>query len=260
MFREDEIRALLPCGDLGEPLYYFQQLPSTNDEAARLALTGIKHGAMVVADEQTRGRGRLERRWITAPGSGLAFSLVLRPSPDPPGTSLYFAGLGALAVAKALERHDLSPEIKWPNDVLLDGRKTAGILAEASWKDGEMSHLILGIGVNVHPGSVPPSESLRYPATCVDREAGREIERAGLLRDIVCEIRGLLERRGAEWVEDWETRLAFRGQQVTVVLADENLRGRLDGLSPEGQARLTIGSESVCLATGEIRPVDVDRG
>jgi len=258
MLTEKELEALLPCRGLGEPLLFFDRLPSTNDEAARQALAGIGHGAVVVADEQTQGRGRLDRQWLTAPGGGLAMSLVLRPESGTAGTSLQYAGLGALAVARALEKQGLSPAIKWPNDVLLGGRKTAGILAEASWQDDILDYLILGIGVNVHPAAVPPPEELRYPATCVDWEAGRTVERAALLREVLCEAGALLQKPVRSWVSAWEKRLAFRGERVKVTVAERRLEGVLEGLDPSGRARLRMVEETKTLATGEIRPCSVD--
>src|SRR5512142_3320319 len=112
----------------------FDTVGSTNDEALAWAAAGAQDGCLVVADQQTLGRGRLNRRWITRPGAALAFSLIFQPGPEEIERMGFFSPLGALAISQALEEKlGLSPEIKWPNDVLLMGRKTAGILVEAAW-------------------------------------------------------------------------------------------------------------------------------
>src|SRR5690606_3785950 len=133
------------------PWRYFDRLGSTNDEAARWADRGAPHLALVLADEQYAGRGRLGRQWFTPPGAALALSLVLRPRPENRLASEqipFYTALGALALSQALRRQlGLSPAIKWPNDVLLVGRKTAGILAEAQWQGDQVQAVILGIGV-----------------------------------------------------------------------------------------------------------------
>ena len=140
------------------PAYrYLESVTSTNDLALAWAEDGAPDGALVIADTQTAGRGRMTRRWLTPPHSALALSLVLRPNPQEAARLALFSPLGGLALSTALEEQfNLQPQIKWPNDVLLDGKKTAGILAESVWQDGSVQAVVLGIGVNVSPLSVPP--------------------------------------------------------------------------------------------------------
>ena len=143
----------LPLGGIR----YFERIGSTNDEAAAWLKQGCPDLALVVADAQSAGRGRAGRKWFTPPGAGLAFSLVLRAGDATrqllaQGNTARLNGLGALAVCQALqEQHSLPAQIKWPNDVIVNGRKLAGVLAEAHWLGSELSAVVLGIGINLAP-------------------------------------------------------------------------------------------------------------
>ena len=168
-----ELLAGLPLG----PLRYYSQCGSTNDEARRWLEGGGPDLALVIAETQTAGRGRLERRWYTPPESALAFSLVLRPGktspgldPDlPPEGTMHLTALGALAVCQALEeQYRLDAQIKWPNDVLVGGCKLAGILAESHWQGSELTGTILGIGINVTRSAIPPGVELSFPAASIE--------------------------------------------------------------------------------------------
>jgi BirA family biotin operon repressor/biotin-[acetyl-CoA-carboxylase] ligase len=165
---QTSLQALLADLPLGS-VRYFATVGSTNDLAGRWVEAGAPDLALVAADEQTAGRGRLNRRWITPPSSALAFSLVLKNPVE--ADVLRYTALGALAVCDALNAA-LSPvlpaQIKWPNDVIATRRKLAGVLAEAHWQGESLTAVILGIGINVAPPSVPPDEQLNYPATCVE--------------------------------------------------------------------------------------------
>src|SRR5688572_12632522 len=116
---------------------YFAQTGSTNDVALAWASDGAPDLALIYADEQTTGRGRMGRKWFTPPGAALACSLILRPKGRESENIGLFSGLGALALVRALKKHGLSAQIKWPNDVLINGRKTAGILVETVWMVAE---------------------------------------------------------------------------------------------------------------------------
>jgi BirA family transcriptional regulator, biotin operon repressor / biotin---[acetyl-CoA-carboxylase] ligase len=240
---------------------------STNTEAASWVQAGAPDLALVVADEQTAGRGRTGRTWLTPPGAALAFSLVLRPPGSQTGSysltawnAARYTALGALAVCQALQdEYDLDALIKWPNDVLLAGKKTAGVLAEAQWAGSHLSAVILGVGVNVTPASVPAAQQLNYPATCVESLLGRALPRLELLRRILLELLSLRERMwGAEFIQAWEQHLALRGQWVELrsenpsgVILRQN--GRVLGLDEAGRLRLQdAGGEILTVSFGEL--------
>jgi BirA family biotin operon repressor/biotin-[acetyl-CoA-carboxylase] ligase len=246
----EELRAWLPAGGFGQELYAFAALDSTNTTAAELAQDGTPEGTLVVADYQRRGRGRGGSRWETPPGTAVAMTLVLRPAIGHP---LRWTGLGALAVTDGLEQEGLAARIKWPNDVLLGGRKVAGILAEAAWDGDRLRYLVLGIGVNVSAGSVP-HEGLAFPATHVEEYARRAISRPRLISSIVRSLARWYAGLGSwEFLQTWEDRLAFKGERVRVELAQAVIEGKLLGLGPEGEARLLLDDGREVSCAGEAR-------
>lgn len=254
---------------------YFDRLGSTNDEAARWAGQDAPELALVIADEQTSGKGRLGRKWITPPGAALAFSLVLRSEKVEPQILPRWSALGALAVCEALrEGYGLEAEIKWPNDVLLDRRKVAGILAEAAWSGAQPSSLVLGIGINVTPAAVSeaalPKAGLAFPAACIEEFLGRPVDRPQLLRAVIEQVLAWKERLAApDFVSAWDSWLAFRGEWVQFLPGEVRpganpsqearqswhaVEGRLLGLMPDGALKLgTPTGEEIVMRAGDLR-------
>jgi BirA family biotin operon repressor/biotin-[acetyl-CoA-carboxylase] ligase len=235
------------------------------DEAAAWLEAGAPDLALVVADEQTAGRGRFGRRWFTTPKASLAFSLILRQV-DPRQPSL-LTGLGALAVCEALENlYRLQPQIKWPNDVLLNQQKICGILTESHWQGDQLNGVVVGIGINLAPSSVPPINAALFPATCVQDHlraqsgAPLEVDRFQLLAVILERFLVWRSRLQAKsFIQSWEARLAYRRKTVQIFKAlDEEdsllTEGRLEGLNSDGNLilRLTNG-ETQIVNFGEIR-------
>jgi BirA family biotin operon repressor/biotin-[acetyl-CoA-carboxylase] ligase len=178
-------------GRFGTPLFYFPTIGSTNDLAARLAAGGAPEGTTVAAEAQTSGRGRMGRTWFSPQGAGLYVSVVFRPDPAARGTGSAAAPAGpglpamltlaaGVALAEAVrETTGLQAEIKWPNDLVVERRKLAGILAEASAQGAALDYVILGFGVNVRPVTYPPDVAHR--ASSIEAELGRPIDRGLLL-------------------------------------------------------------------------------
>lgn len=168
------------------PLEVVERLPTTMARAAELGEAGAPEGATVVAEEQTAGRGRLGRTWVAPPGTGLLVSVLLRPALAPADLWLV-ASLAGVALVEAVEelaaKAPLHPRagLKWPNDLLLDGRKAAGLLAEAGIHGGRLGWVALGIGANVNqsPEDFPPE--VAGAATSVALATGAPVDRAGLL-------------------------------------------------------------------------------
>ncbi len=224
----------LPLGEIK----YFESTGSTNDEALAWAAKGAPDLSLIIANEQTAGRGRLNRKWFTPAGTALAFSLILRPA-----TRSHLSrtvGLAALSIADALIKYGLAPQIKWPNDILLNRKKTAGILIETTWSGAEVDSLVIGMGINVHKGSIPPQELLQFPATSVEHELGRPPDREVLLSDV---LSAFIFRRpqmdSEDFIKSWEGLLAYPGEQVQVGAGEDDLHtGELLGLDPNGGLRL----------------------
>ncbi len=241
----------LPLG----ALRYYDTIGSTNDVALTWATQGAADFSLVIADEQTQGRGRLDRKWYTPANSALAMSLILRPSNSERAHPARTTGLLALSLADSLRRLGLAPQIKWPNDVLLTGRKVAGILVETTWMGEELDALVLGMGVNVLSASVPPADQVLFPATSIETQSGHPVERIELLVDILLNVLRWRPKLGTDaFLNAWEESLAFRGRQVEVRgSSQKSVIGELAGLNPDGSLRLRDEhGNSVIVQFGEV--------
>ena len=252
---QPEITAALAGLPLGE-IRYFESLGSTNDYAAYWAQYGPPEYSVVVADEQTAGRGRAGRKWLTPRGAALALSVILRPENLAPEMLSLVNGLGALAVSEALAHGlGLSPAIKWPNDVLLQGAKVAGVLPEASWLGDRLQGVVLGMGVNISRAAVPPAEWVNFPAGCVEEVLGRPVAREKLLRGILSALITWVGQLGTpDFLEAWQARLAFKEETVQIIRPEgAQIQGRIAGLTQEGHLRLLVAGEESVFSAGEIR-------
>lgn len=259
--------------DLNIPaIRYFPALGSTNDAAFAWAAEGAPDGALVVADEQTSGRGRGDRRWYTQPGKGLAFSLVIFARQSDFHVMSRLTALGAVAVRYALQRsYNIVPQIKWPNDVLIERQKVAGVLAEAQWSGEQLKAAILGIGINVAAGSILPRTELNFPATSVEEALKRKVDRVELLHHVLKELLYWKPRiHTDDFLSEWESCLAFRGEWVQVTAGESYGKdglpasleqmpppiqtGKVLGLAMDGSLKLLIKSgEVVTVRVGEVR-------
>jgi BirA family transcriptional regulator, biotin operon repressor / biotin---[acetyl-CoA-carboxylase] ligase len=228
----------------GFRLVRFPVLDSTNEEGKRQAEAGADGGLILWADTQTAGRGRRGRTWIS-PEGGLYFSLLLRPTCSP-SVAAQLSFVSAIALADAVRPTLTQPDLlalKWPNDVLIDGKKIAGILLESGTKTGTLDWLVVGVGLNIaaHP------ESADYPATSLNAHASAAIRTVEILDDIV--------RAFEKWYQVWSldgfepVRTAWlqsaRGldQPIAVRLPKETLHGVFRGLGPDGALRLELPNE-----------------
>lgn len=236
-------------------IHHFASLGSTNDRLKEMI--AAPEFTCVVADEQTAGRGRRSRTWHSSPGDGLYLSVLLRPQPDSSSKIPLIGLMAAIAVAETLiERGVTGVDIKWPNDVLVNGRKLSGILAEAANAGSEAPRIVLGVGVNLNHQSFPPE--LRDSATSIAIETGQQVA--------VDQFRDQLLGKIAEWSAVWkrdETGLIInrwqqlstyaRDQRVVVNLDDEKIEGVTAGLTEAGALRLIAddGEVKIILA-GEV--------
>jgi BirA family transcriptional regulator, biotin operon repressor / biotin---[acetyl-CoA-carboxylase] ligase len=226
----------LPIG----PWKYFDQVGSTNDLAYEWVMKDAPDWSVVIADEQLSGRGRFTRRWITYPGAALAFSVILHPQMLIQVTHL--SALGAIAVCQALEMEfSLQSEIKWPNDVLVNQQKLAGVLAEATWSGEVISAIILGIGVNVTNQSVPEPGGLSFPATCIEKELGNSVNRWKFMKKILERLVFWYSLVGSqEFLDTWWHYLAWKNREVVILTENgqPKFHGRLKGLEVDGALKL----------------------
>ncbi len=237
--------------ELAPQILRFDSLPSTNLEAAQRAIEGAAEGLCVVASEQTAGRGRLQRQWISPKGSGLYFSIVLRPRIHQSSWPLITLA-AALAVHDALlETYLLKTDIKWPNDILSNNRKLCGILAETV-DTTEGRALVLGIGVNLTSSAFPPK--VHQIATSVQLETGKVPNLEIILRNLMIALQRRYEMLqsvcgGEEILREWSVRSSYAsGKRIRVANGQEVLEGTTRGLESDGALRVETDE-------GEIRIV-----
>ena len=236
--RLDIIQGELATRRLGTRFHYFQEIDSTNSYARRLAGTGAPEGEVVIAERQSEGRGRLGRSWESPPYCNLYFSLLLRPTLAPvhaPQITLMAAVALADTVAAFVAE---PPAIKWPNDILLQGKKLAGILTESSCDAKRIEFVILGIGVNLNfPAALMP-DTIRQRATSLMEIAGARISRENFLRRLIHDLDrcyGILQESGFDAIAPrWQARFGFKGKTVRVEMEGDVLIGQAVGIDRDG--------------------------
>lgn len=235
----EEIGVQLDTTLIGTRLINLPLTASTNTEAFRLAEEGAGEGTVVTADEQNKGKGRLGRTWSSPPGANLYCSVILRPRIKPhEAPQLTF--LSAVAVARAIEQTSgLKPEIKWPNDVLIGGKKVAGLLNEMSSETDGINFVILGIGVNLNMTAGQLPGDLRHPATSLFIETGTKVGRARftalLLNELDRLYTGFLDHGFAQVRREWQERCNADGREVVVGNDGcDDIRGRFAGIDSDG--------------------------
>jgi BirA family biotin operon repressor/biotin-[acetyl-CoA-carboxylase] ligase len=237
----------------------FASLPSTNSEAARRAMEGAAEGLVVVAGEQTAGRGRLDRKWISPAGAGLYFSIVLRPAAAPSSWSL-LPLMAAIAVHDALlDSCGLEMDIKWPNDILFEGRKLCGILAETI-ETGTGRAAVVGIGINLAADAFP--SELSAVATSLQNATDEMPDAEALLHSLIRALTGRYESFGASGdasaIRDgWTRRSSYAsGKRVNVACVNEQFAGTTRGLESDGALRVeTDAGEIKVVRAGDVTSV-----
>ena len=235
----DDLLSLL--GDtkiIGRDIRVFESTTSTNDVIEKLARDGVKEGVVVFAEAQTRGRGRLGRKWLSPAGKGLWYSVLLRPV-LPPQAITQLTVVSATALRRAIAgQTGLSPEIKWPNDILVHGRKVSGILTELNAELDRVKYAILGIGVDVNLNAGDFPAGLRDTATSLKAELGRALSRAELavavLRELDADYARLAGGDFAAVADEWEAHCTTIGRAVAIRAGDREVRGRAESLGEDG--------------------------
>lgn len=235
----DDLSARLGQTDVvGRDIRVFEQTTSTNDLIERLARDGVKEGAVVFAESQTKGRGRLGRNWVSPARKGLWFSVLLRPNMRPQeATQLTVAA--ATALRRAIhEQTGLQPEIKWPNDILIHGRKTAGILTELNAELDHVKYVILGIGVDVNLTASEFPAELRKTVTSLKIEMGKPVSRpelaTAILRELDRDYARLCAGQFVTVANEWEENCTTLGKNVSIHIGDRRVRGNAESLDEDG--------------------------
>lgn len=233
-----EILHGLQTSRLGRTIYHFMTIDSTNQEAKRLAADGAAEGTIVIAEQQTSGRGRMSRPWFSPATGGIWFSLILRPGVHP-AQAAKFTFLGAVAVANAIRAvTGLAAEIKWPNDIHFQGRKLAGILTEMNAEMDAINFMVMGIGINVNIKTKDFPDDIREIATSLQRETTQNISRHVLLRNILQQLEALYNCIKADGFDPvfaaWRTMNCTLGHEISVSSANQQFIGMARDIDDEG--------------------------
>jgi BirA family biotin operon repressor/biotin-[acetyl-CoA-carboxylase] ligase len=244
------------AGNWGSSLTVHESTASTMDDASAAAAEGAKDGHLVLADQQTRGRGAHGRQWLSPPGSDLYLSVVTRPTVEPASTALITlaTGLGVRdAVASLLPGRSVL--VKWPNDIWIERRKCAGVLVESRTVGMRIDSVIIGVGLNVNRTQWPPELAGAATSLRAERDGKESFDRADVLAALLSHV------------ERWVTRFARDGAAVVVdalrpalALVGERVRwedgdGVFDGIDPDGAARVRTEAGVVSLHAAHIEPV-----
>ena len=260
------IQRALSTKTFGRTLHVLDEVTSTNSQAATLAQQGAPHGAVVVAETQTAGRGRLGRHWHSPPGKNLYCSLLLRTMPGRDQQPLWLSWIpliAALAVSRAVQvTADLKPTVKWPNDILIGNRKLGGVLCESSGLGTSHAVVIVGIGLNVNIRRDDFPEDLRELATSLMIETQHPFDRAALLVTLLLEMEtrceAFLAGAHGDILEEYVLRCGTLGRRVIVELAHgEHVDGTAESILPDGSLRVTRTNAAGQPLTLDVRAGDV---
>lgn len=239
---DDLVSRLGDVAVIGRDIRVFRETESTNDIVEKLARDDVAEGVVVFAESQTKGRGRLGRKWMSPPDKGLWFSMLLRPD-GPPQSVTRLTIAVAVSLTRAIEKETgIRADIKWPNDILIRGRKAAGILTELSAEVDHVKHVVIGIGMDVNLTEAELPADLMGIATSLRIESGGKVNRpalaAGLLRELDEDYARLRNGRFAALRDEWEERCYTIGKRVSIVVGATRKRGVAESLDEDGALML----------------------
>ncbi len=249
-----EIKRGLGTRVLGQRMVYHESVGSTNDIAKQLAEAGEAEGTLVITDEQTAGRGRLGRTWIAPARSSILMSLILRPALAPHQIARVTMAVSLGACDGIRDETGLDARIKWPNDILLKGKKCAGILSEAGTVGDQVEYVVVGLGVNVN-FSIASAAGVPRGATTISDELGRAISRERLTQALVRETERYYTRlqAGEDLRTEWKSRMITLGKRVRAELGHEVEEGIAEDVDEDGALLLRRADESLArLIVGDV--------
>lgn len=234
----DEIRLGLSTDFLGRHIYYEESVDSTQKIAHRLANEDAPEGTVIIAEEQLLGRGRMDRRWHSPKYTGVWMSIILRPNLPPPKAP-QLTLITAVAVVQAIEDFtDLTPQIKWPNDILINGKKVTGILTELQADADRITSIIIGIGINVNQQLEDYPQELHDVATSLSIESGKKLQRADLVKILLSKLENLytlyLEKGFYPIKLLWESYAVSVGKIITARTISGSIHGKAMGITDDG--------------------------
>ena len=253
------IRESLKNISFGNRVLYMERTSSTMDQARKLAVEGCEEGTLVIAEEQSFGRGRFNRQWISPPGLNLYLTVILRPNI---GWLPQLSMMAATSIVYAIKRisgFPLSPTVKWPNDVRIGGKKVAGILIENEIDGDSVEFCLIGIGINVNfdPTS---HDSIVDIATSIRNEIGHDVSRLETMRVLIEQMETSYERikKGISIVSEWEDLIDTIGKRVTVLALSEKFQGHALGVNESGSLVVKMDNGTVTAFSGGEVTIQVD--
>ncbi len=255
VMNEAEIKSLLHTEWAGQELFCFDEIDSTNTKAKELAEQGYPSGTLVVADRQIAGRGRRGRSWDSPAGIGIFMTLLLKPDINPNNASMLTL-VTALATAQAIsDVTGAEAKIKWPNDIVINGKKVCGILTEMSAQFDYINHIVIGIGINVHNESFP--EEIRETASSLLLESGKRIHRADLIARFLERFEAgyaiFLQTEDLEGLmKDYNALLVNIQKQVRILDPKEPFEGKAIGITKRGELIVDTWESRKLVSSGEV--------
>ncbi len=236
----ESIKRLLKTETLGKVLYLFEEIGSTNEVAFELARNGAPEGTVVIADSQTQGRGRLQRRWISPPGVNLYISVIFRPSIAAKNVP-FLTLVASIALAETIKNEGANTLIKWPNDILINWKKVAGVLTAMQPRGDEVDFVVVGVGVNLNMTRETMKKEMGEVAeiaTSLREELGHEIERARFTADLINEIeiwyQRFLKNGKSPIIKEWMRRWGAINRRVQVKFNETVVEGTASGIDENG--------------------------
>lgn len=255
LLSESRIRQHLHTSWAGSSILVKDVVDSTNNLAKLRAEEGAEHGLLVVGEQQTAGKGRRGRTWESRKGEGIFMTLLLKPDIEPGNASMLTLVM-ALAVRSALETVGKLPtQIKWPNDIVCDGKKVCGILTEMSAQMDYINHIVIGVGINIHNKDFP--DEMAHMATSVYLQTGEHINRAELIAEVMQCFEYYYERYIEtqdlrNLADEYNQHLVNRGRQVEVLDPKQSYIGTAIGINIAGELEVQTENGISCVASGEV--------
>jgi BirA family biotin operon repressor/biotin-[acetyl-CoA-carboxylase] ligase len=253
MISSEEIQRGLRTKFIGKSVVTFEVIDSTNAAAKKLAESGAPEGTAVIAEYQTAGRGRFNRTWHGEAGKNIILSLILRPREEQSAHLLTY--LSALCAAKTAEDSaGVQVECKWPNDLLINGKKFCGILLESAWNDSSIDYVVVGIGMNVNQETFP--NELQQTATSLKKESGHEFDLTPIIKDFLERFeRAYLQSQEsgyATFLTEWKMKSGMFGKEISLGQSGNILRGRAIDLDADGALIVKNHDRMVRVFAGDV--------
>jgi len=241
---------------IGHQLHYYEEIGSTNEEAFRLGIQGVPEGTALIAESQSAGKGRMQRVWHSPAGANIYTSILLRPVFEPARAPQISIAAG-VAAAEMIDHYcPGKTQLKWPNDVLIGGKKVCGILAQMKMSGNAIDFVVVGVGINVNLNHEQFPRDIQEMATSLFMEAGREISRLELIihlyENMAKWYRELTQNGFGAIREKWLSLSPMIGKPVSVMFHEEAVSGRAIGLDDDGSlVLLTDGNDTVKVSAGD---------